>query len=62
MKVHMETAHEGKKPFSCEFCDQQYVFKISMKQHVMRAHSGQVFSNGEKKLLYKLYPKSWRRV
>ena len=44
----METAHEGKKPFSCEFCDQQYVFKISMKQHVMRAHSGQVFSNGGK--------------
>ena len=61
MMVHMETAHEGKKPFSCEFCDQQYVFKISMKQHIMRAHSGPVFSNGEKEILYKLISKKLKK-
>ena len=38
LKSHMETAHEGHKPFKCPNCDADFTNEISMKKHYSMRH------------------------
>ena len=38
LKSHVETAHEGQKPFKCPNCDADFTNEISMKKHYSMKH------------------------
>ena len=40
MKKHIDSVHEGKKPFMCEFCGYGCLLKSSMNRHVASVHDG----------------------
>ena len=40
MKRHIESVHEGKKPFKCETCEYTYSQKSHLNQHVAKVHEG----------------------
>ena len=40
LKIHMESVHEGKKPFKCDTCGQKFAGKSSVKRHNEVVHEG----------------------
>ena len=40
MKHHISNVHEGKKPFSCEFCDGKFAVKSALTSHIMHIREG----------------------
>ena len=38
MKLHVETVHEGKKPFQCDFCTARFPQKSQLKNHTESVH------------------------
>ena len=39
-KKHIESVHEGKKPFTCTICNSSYTRKLSLRQHIATVHEG----------------------
>ena len=40
MNDHIESVHEGKKPFKCNECDAAFSVKRSLKMHIESVHEG----------------------
>ena len=40
LKKHIETVHEGIKPFKCKTCDYETAHKPHLKKHVESVHEG----------------------
>ena len=40
LKEHMESIHEGKKPFLCSTCDAIFTQKPDLKEHMELIHEG----------------------
>ena len=40
LKVHLETIHEGSKPYKCEVCNYSAALKNTLKQHTNNVHQG----------------------
>ena len=40
LKNHIETVHEGIKPFKCKICDYKTAHKPSLKVHTESVHEG----------------------
>ena len=40
MRKHIESVHEGIKPFKCKFCDYESGQKSSLKEHIKSVHEG----------------------
>ena len=40
LKGHIESVHEGKKPFNCKICDKDFTQKGALNIHVARIHEG----------------------
>ena len=38
MKIHIESVHEGKKPFKCSLCDSAFGFKYGLNMHIVSVH------------------------
>jgi uncharacterized Zn-finger protein len=38
MKKHVETVHEGKKPFKCTICNSCYTRKTTLNKHMKTVH------------------------
>ena len=35
---HIESVHEGKRPFMCNICDTNFALKCNMKRHISSVH------------------------
>ena len=40
LKIHIESVHEGNKPFKCEICDARFTQKHVLVQHMESVHDG----------------------
>jgi uncharacterized C2H2 Zn-finger protein len=40
LKAHIESVHEGNKPFKCSSCDVTFTEKRCMKKHFSKFHEG----------------------
>ena len=40
LKKHIESVHEGKKPFKCNICDVSFSQKHNLETHVVSVHEG----------------------
>ena len=40
MDAHIETVHDGKKPYSCSICNKQFDRKFNMTSHIRIVHEG----------------------
>ena len=38
LKIHIESVHEGKKPFKCSLCDAAFGFKYGLNMHILSVH------------------------
>ena len=36
--MHIASVHEGKKPFKCEICDDQFELKHELNEHIASVH------------------------
>ena len=39
MLKHIDTVHEGNKPFKCESCERTFAHKGNMKKHILQGIS-----------------------
>ena len=42
MLKHIDTVHEGNKPFKCESCERTFAHKGNMKKHILQGISYQL--------------------
>ena len=40
LKRHLQTVHEGKKPYKCDICDSSFSEKAKLKAHISIVHEG----------------------
>ena len=40
LKSHVETVHEGKRPFKCKYCEKSFGIKDTLKIHTEAVHDG----------------------
>ena len=40
LKQHIETVHQGIKPYQCHMCDSKFYYPSVMKAHISRIHEG----------------------
>ena len=38
LNLHIASVHEGKKPFKCEICDDQFELKHELNEHIASVH------------------------
>ena len=38
LNLHIASVHEGKKPFKCEICDDQFKLKHELNEHIASVH------------------------
>ena len=40
IKIHIDSVHEGEKPFNCNICDASFTEKGNLNKHVASVHEG----------------------
>ena len=41
LNKHVDSIHEGKKPFQCDICQKSFTQKASMTTHILTIHEGE---------------------
>ena len=44
LNLHIASVHEGKKPFKCEICDDQFELKHELNEHIASVHEEEIQS------------------
>jgi ribosomal protein L31 len=52
VKQHIESVHEGKKPFRCDICDAKFALKSTLDNHIRTIHENPKHIDETKKVFH----------